>query len=109
MSTEALKEDNKLDRYLSPLHVWALSFGCAVGWGDYIADLPHIEGILAFPTFHLAFDALGDTGLILLGLAAFASILTGLIVNFIVSVLFFLYFMVWSAEEMQQTVSYFKS
>lgn len=24
------------DRYLSPLHVWALSFGCAVGWGAFV-------------------------------------------------------------------------
>lgn len=26
----------KLGRYLSPLSVWALSFGCAVGWGAFI-------------------------------------------------------------------------
>ena len=25
-----------LSRYLSPLSVWALSFGCAVGWGSFI-------------------------------------------------------------------------
>ena len=24
------------DKYLSPLHVWALSFGCAVGWGAFV-------------------------------------------------------------------------
>lgn len=24
------------DRYLSPIHVWALSFGCAVGWGAFV-------------------------------------------------------------------------
>ena len=26
----------KLNRYLSPLNVWALSFGCAVGWGAFV-------------------------------------------------------------------------
>ncbi|MBR1669184.1 MAG: amino acid permease [Butyrivibrio sp.] len=25
-----------LERYLSPIHVWALSFGCAVGWGAFV-------------------------------------------------------------------------
>ncbi len=25
-----------LERYLSPLMVWALSFGCAVGWGSFV-------------------------------------------------------------------------
>ena len=25
-----------LSRYLSPLSVWALSFGCAVGWGSFV-------------------------------------------------------------------------
>ena len=24
------------NRYLSPIHVWALSFGCAVGWGAFV-------------------------------------------------------------------------
>ena len=27
---------NGLEHYLSPVHVWALSFGCAVGWGSFI-------------------------------------------------------------------------
>ncbi len=27
---------NGLQHYLSPIHVWALSFGCAVGWGAFI-------------------------------------------------------------------------
>ena len=31
------KSDNsKLGKYLSPLSVWALSFGCAVGWGSFV-------------------------------------------------------------------------
>ena len=27
---------NKMTRYLSPLAIWALSFGCAVGWGSFV-------------------------------------------------------------------------
>ena len=29
-------ENKKLKPYLSPLNVWALSFGCAVGWGAFV-------------------------------------------------------------------------
>ncbi|MCR4909329.1 MAG: APC family permease [Lachnospiraceae bacterium] len=29
-------DQNGLERYLSPLAVWALSFGCAVGWGSFV-------------------------------------------------------------------------
>ena len=29
-------ENTKLKSYLSPLNVWALSFGCAVGWGAFV-------------------------------------------------------------------------
>lgn len=29
-------EDMQNERYLSPLSVWALSFGCAVGWGAFV-------------------------------------------------------------------------
>lgn len=28
--------DQGLERYLSPLAVWGLSFGCAVGWGSFV-------------------------------------------------------------------------
>ena len=30
------KEKSRLPRYLTPLSVWALSFGCAVGWGAFV-------------------------------------------------------------------------
>ena len=32
------KSQNKIgfDQYLSPVHIWALSFGCAVGWGAFV-------------------------------------------------------------------------
>ncbi|MBR1524193.1 MAG: amino acid permease [Lachnospiraceae bacterium] len=29
-------EKQRLERYLSPLAVWGLSFGCAVGWGSFV-------------------------------------------------------------------------
>lgn len=30
------KESNKLNRQLSPMHVWAIAFGCIIGWGSFI-------------------------------------------------------------------------
>ena len=33
---EANTSNSKLKHYLSPLNVWALSFGCAVGWGAFV-------------------------------------------------------------------------
>ena len=35
-NAEASNENNTLGKYLSPLSVWALSFGCAVGWGAFV-------------------------------------------------------------------------
>ena len=29
------EQNHSLKKYLSPLNVWALSFGCAVGWGAF--------------------------------------------------------------------------
>ena len=34
--TPAGEDKERLPRYLSPFHVWALSFGCAVGWGAFV-------------------------------------------------------------------------
>ncbi len=31
-----ITEHKNLNKYLSPLNVWALSFGCAVGWGAFV-------------------------------------------------------------------------
>jgi diguanylate cyclase (GGDEF)-like protein len=31
-----MAENRTLQRYLSPLGVWALSFGCSVGWGSFV-------------------------------------------------------------------------
>ena len=36
MNGDTPKNDQALERYLSPMHVWALSFGCAVGWGAFV-------------------------------------------------------------------------
>jgi len=33
---ESQQENFELKKYLSPLNVWALSFGCAVGWGAFV-------------------------------------------------------------------------
>ncbi len=30
------KSDARLNKYLSPINIWALSFGCAVGWGAFV-------------------------------------------------------------------------
>lgn len=29
-------ENNNLRRQLSPMHVWAIAFGCVIGWGSFI-------------------------------------------------------------------------
>ncbi|MBQ7478961.1 MAG: amino acid permease [Selenomonadaceae bacterium] len=34
--TETEEQKTGLRPYLSPLHVWALAFGCAVGWGAFV-------------------------------------------------------------------------
>ena len=31
-----MEEKTTLDRYLSPMDVWAMAFGCAVGWGAFV-------------------------------------------------------------------------
>ena len=36
MDNHANSDRNGLIRYLSPLSAWALSFGCAVGWGAFV-------------------------------------------------------------------------
>ena len=30
------KENKTLQRQLSPMHVWALAFGCIIGWGSFV-------------------------------------------------------------------------
>ena len=31
-----MKENKKLQRRLSPANVWALAFGCIIGWGSFV-------------------------------------------------------------------------
>lgn len=52
-------------------------------WGEYIAALGSMEGIEGLPTFYAAREAMGDRGLLILGVSAFCGILTGLVGNFI--------------------------
>ena len=30
------QEDGSLRRSLTPMHVWAIAFGCVIGWGSFI-------------------------------------------------------------------------
>lgn len=47
-------------------------------WAAYVADLDHLSGIAALPTFHAAYTLLGPVGLILLGIAVLCAVLTGI-------------------------------
>ncbi|MBR4537903.1 MAG: amino acid permease [Clostridia bacterium] len=69
---------------LALLAVAVLPEGCA-SWTDYIFNLGSRQGIEGLPTFFGAKSALGGLGVVLLGLAALAGILTGLIGNYIAS------------------------
>ena len=33
---ENKNENKELQRHLSPMHVWALAFGCIIGWGSFV-------------------------------------------------------------------------
>ncbi len=50
-------------------------------WGEYIAALGELDGIRGLPTFYAAKNAMGTAGPVILGIAAFGGILTGLIGN----------------------------
>ncbi len=52
-------------------------------WEEYLADISNLSGVEGLPTFHVAYDVMGNIGVIILGLAAFAGIMTGLIGNLI--------------------------
>ncbi len=69
---------------LALLAVSVLPEGCA-SWTDYIFGLSNHQGIEGLPTFFGAKSALGGVGVVLLGLASLAGILTGLIGNYIAS------------------------
>lgn len=48
-------------------------------WNEYIDDLPNLNGLISLPTFNAAYELLGKTGLIFLGIAVLAAILSGII------------------------------
>lgn len=48
-------------------------------WAAYIDDLPNLSGLQSLPTFHAAFTLLGTPGLVFLGIAVLAAILSGII------------------------------
>ncbi len=52
-------------------------------WSEYIGVLSDIDGIRGLPTFYAAQNAMGTAGLIILGVASFCGIFTGLIGNMI--------------------------
>ena len=64
------------------LAVKALPDGCG-SWTEYVGNLDSYSGYASQPTFHAAYAALGDTGVIILGVAALGAIFTGLIGNYI--------------------------
>lgn len=67
---------------LSLMAVKALPDGCD-SWTEYIANLDAYTGVESQPTFNAAHAALGNTGSIILGVAALGAIFTGLIGNYI--------------------------
>lgn len=47
-------------------------------WVEYIDDLPNLSGLISLPTFHAAKTLLGNAGLVFLGAAVLAAILSGI-------------------------------
>ncbi len=48
-------------------------------WSAYFADLPNLDGVHSVPTFYAARMVMGRWGLVVIGIAALAAILTGII------------------------------
>lgn len=48
-------------------------------WNEYIDAMPTLDGLISLPTFYAAYQLLGTAGLIFLGLAVLAAILSGII------------------------------
>lgn len=48
-------------------------------WVEYIDDMPNLTGLMSLPTFHAAYMLLGDFGLLFLGIAVLAAILSGIV------------------------------
>ncbi|MBR6045464.1 MAG: amino acid permease [Ruminococcus sp.] len=67
---------------LSLLAVKSLPEGCS-SWTEYISNLDSYSGSASLPTFFASHTALGNTGSVILGVAALGAIFTGLIGNYI--------------------------
>ena len=67
---------------LSLLAVTAVPEGNA-SWTEYVGNLDQYKGVTSQPTFNAAYTAMGDTGSVILGVAALGAIFTGLIGNYI--------------------------
>ncbi len=50
-------------------------------WVDYLGDLDGLSGVRGMPTFNAAFSAMGKAGVAIMGVAAAAGIITGLVGN----------------------------
>lgn len=48
-------------------------------WAQYIDDIPNLSGLMSLPTFNAAYTLLGNFGLIFLGIAVLAAILSGIV------------------------------
>ena len=48
-------------------------------WAEYIDDMPNLTGLISLPTFNAAYTLLGNAGLVFLGIAVLAAILSGII------------------------------
>ena len=55
------------------------------GWWDYVAKLSVYSGLKGLPTFYAVHTVLGEAGAVLLGVTAFAAIVTGLVSNYVAS------------------------
>lgn len=69
---------------LSMLAVTALPEGFS-DWTSYIASLGEMSGTQALPTFYAVSKAMGNTGIIILGVTVLGGIITGIIGNTIAS------------------------
>jgi len=48
-------------------------------WEAYIDDMPNLSGLISLPTFHAAYQLLGNAGLFFIGIAVLGAILSGII------------------------------
>lgn len=48
-------------------------------WDEYITAVPNLNGLISLPTFHAAYQLLGYAGLVFLGMAVLAAVLSGII------------------------------